>query len=109
MEGPPRVGTPDASSPSNRSRSILDYSIKFRTFATQSRWTDLSLTPAFYHGLQDSIKPGSFVNVALVEAGNAFIICIRGYCWVSLYSYVGGSGTEVLQDVMLGEDSSKFL
>lgn len=38
------------------SRSVLDYSIEFHTIATQSRWTELSLAPVFYHGLQDVIK-----------------------------------------------------
>lgn len=50
-EAPSRVGPQAACSLLSR-----DYSIAFRMIAIQSQWTDLSLAPVFYHGIQDVIE-----------------------------------------------------
>uniref|UniRef100_A0AAQ4QFQ9 CCHC-type domain-containing protein n=1 Tax=Gasterosteus aculeatus aculeatus TaxID=481459 RepID=A0AAQ4QFQ9_GASAC len=37
-------------------RSVSDFSIDFRTLATESGWEDSALMPTFYHGLSESLK-----------------------------------------------------
>uniref|UniRef100_A0A3Q3RPL6 CCHC-type domain-containing protein n=1 Tax=Mastacembelus armatus TaxID=205130 RepID=A0A3Q3RPL6_9TELE len=37
-------------------RTVVDYSIDFRTLAARTRWNDVALRDVYYHGLSDNIK-----------------------------------------------------